>query len=141
MIIYKAINQVNGKIYIGQTIQSLEQRKREHINDSKSDKRSFYFHKALNKYGADNFFYMIINECDNIDLLNKLEEYYISYYESTNKEIGYNLDGGGKNNTISEETREKMRLRPIMEGENHWNYGRTTSENTKNKQRQSMKKR
>lgn len=43
MIIYKATNLVNGKIYIGKTKKSLEARKKEHLKTSKYSNRSPIF--------------------------------------------------------------------------------------------------
>ena len=57
MIIYKAINQVNGKIYIGQTVGSLKKRIKDHIYDSK--RHDYYFARALRKYGEENFFWLV----------------------------------------------------------------------------------
>ena len=52
--IYKVTNDVNDKVYIGQTIRTVEQRFNQHIKDSK--KRDCYFHRAMNKYGCEHFF-------------------------------------------------------------------------------------
>ena len=55
MIIYKATNITNGKVYIGQTARSLARRKIEHINQARNNSRSCkYFHAALIKYGFEN---------------------------------------------------------------------------------------
>ena len=56
MIIYKATNKINGKVYIGQTINSLEHRKSGHEREARYQKEtSVYFHNALLKYGFYNF--------------------------------------------------------------------------------------
>lgn len=108
MIIYIATNIVNGKRYVGQTINSLRQRKNEHISSS----RVCYFHSALKKYGISNFDWMILHECNNIDDLNKLETHYIKVYntfvDSGDCDGGYNLTTGGTNKIVSEETRKKI---------------------------------
>lgn len=49
MLIYKATNKINGKIYIGQTHKSLEERKMCHKHDSKNI--DTYFYRAIRKYG------------------------------------------------------------------------------------------
>lgn len=110
MIIYKATNKINGKIYIGQTINSLEFRKQQHFREAKSNSKvNTYFHNALNKYGLDNFLFEAIDNADNIDDLNRKEIYWISYYQSTNKSLGYNLDSGGKSGGCkSESTKRKI---------------------------------
>ena len=53
-LIYKVTNIINNKIYIGQTIQSLKERKRQHYKFAKS-KKNYKFSNALNKYDANNF--------------------------------------------------------------------------------------
>lgn len=92
--IYKFTNKINGKIYVGQTTQSFEERLKRHLQQIDDNT---YFHRALKKYGLSNFNYEIIE--DNIPLseLDNREIYWIkildSYYTS-NK--GYNLTKGGQ---------------------------------------------
>ena len=49
--IYKITNKVNGKSYIGQTRNTVEFRWRQHYK-AKDNK---YFHRAIQKYGKENF--------------------------------------------------------------------------------------
>ena len=106
MIIYKATNLINNKVYIGQTINTLEYRKSQHIRDAKLRPRNIYFHNAINKYGSDNFTFEIIDTANDINELNKKEAKWIRFYNSTNEKYGYNLDSGGKNNKKSKKTKE-----------------------------------
>lgn len=109
MIIYKATNIINNKIYIGQTVNTLEHRKNQHFNEAFNLRRKLvYFHEAIRKYGKDAFVFEVIEEIDNIDELNKRESYWISFYKSTDKKFGYNLDSGGKNCKKSHETKAKI---------------------------------
>lgn len=125
-----ATNKINGKSYIGQTIRSLEKRKREHITDALNDnKNSMYFHKAIRKYGQDNFDWEILYECGNMEDLNKLEIYYIKLYNTYNN--GYNLNAGGNNAIPSEETRRK--ISESTKGKNHSNYGKHHLKETRKK--------
>ena len=55
MIIYKITNQINGKIYIGQTINTLEKRFNRHKQDALSGRLDTHFARALREYGVDNF--------------------------------------------------------------------------------------
>jgi hypothetical protein len=56
MIIYKATNKINGKIYIGQTINSLKYRSNQHKRDAnRLSKRNYYFTNAIVKYGFEAF--------------------------------------------------------------------------------------
>ena len=75
MIIYKYTNKLNGKIYIGQTVRTLEERLKEHIRKNKT-----IIDKALNKYGVDNFEIEILHKCNDVNELNEKEIYYINLY-------------------------------------------------------------
>lgn len=96
--IYKITNQINNKVYIGQST-NIENRWNQHIYAASNDQ--FYNHKrsllypAIRKCGINNFIFEIIEECD-ISKLDERESYWIEYYDSTNKEKGYNLLSGGK---------------------------------------------
>jgi predicted GIY-YIG superfamily endonuclease len=50
MVIYKVTNRVNGKLYIGQTIGSLEKRKSAHISSALTIRNNIYFYNAIRKY-------------------------------------------------------------------------------------------
>lgn len=94
-IIYKYTNKINGKSYIGQTIQSLNKRHNRHLYDSKND--NLYFHKALQKYGVDNFELIIIEDNINIEELDDKEKYWIKYYDTFYlNDNGYNMTEGGQ---------------------------------------------
>lgn len=107
MIIYKATNKINGMSYIGQTIYSLNNRISRHKCDSLNNRDNMYFHRAIRKYGIDNFDWDIIDKADNIDELNRLEIYYIGWYDTYNN--GYNLTLGGKSNVGYKHSEESKR--------------------------------
>ena len=90
-VIYKITNTVNGKIYIGQTIKTIEERWKQHIYK----KGCVYLHNAIIKYGVDKFKIDIIENVP-IENLDEREVYWIHKYNSTDKEIGYNILLGGK---------------------------------------------
>lgn len=104
-LIYKITNKINGKIYIGQTIHTLQRRINQHLSCN-----SFLISKALKKYSIDNFIIEeIYHSFDRYDLDTK-EQYFISYY-SCMSPFGYNLTSGGNTKkTYSEETRKKLSL-------------------------------
>ena len=93
--IYKFTNKINGKIYIGQSI-DINARKRSHINDAycKGKDSNCPFHQAIIKYGENEFNFEIIEECPK-ELLNEREKYWIQYYDSYHN--GYNASPGGDN--------------------------------------------
>ena len=88
--IYKIFNDVNEKVYIGQTTQSIKARWSGHKHDMQTTDSHLY--RAMRKYGIDNFHIEIIVECHR-DELNELEIYYINKYDSIAN--GYNSTSGG----------------------------------------------
>lgn len=120
MIIYKATNRINGKCYIGQTINSLKLRKRQHINNAlNGNSDNNYLHNAIKKYGVDNFIWDIIhNDILTMDFLNQLEIFYIGYYDTYNN--GYNLTfGGGGNLGYKPTQKTKDRIKKSLLGFKH----------------------
>lgn len=102
-VIYKFFNNINSKVYIGQTLKE-SRRFWEH----KNCKGESYFHNAIKKYGFENFSYEVLERVDE-SLLDERETYWISYYDSTNKSKGYNLESGGNfGKHHSEETKQKL---------------------------------
>ena len=93
--IYKITNLVNGKIYIGQTVQYYLNRFTQHKSHARTGQSNHKLARALRKYGDSNFIIEVIEECD-ISLLDEKEKYWIKYYNSI--EDGYNISGGGQQN-------------------------------------------
>ncbi len=92
--IYIITNDINNKVYIGQTIQKLTKRFNGHCCYSKSDRSSnMYIKRAIHKYGKSKFHISLLEETS-IEKLNEREKYWIAYYDSYNN--GYNLTLGGQ---------------------------------------------
>lgn len=92
MIIYKTTNLANGKIYIGKD----KNNNPAYLGSGK------ILHLAFQKYGIENFNKEILEECETLEDLNEREKYWIGFYNSTDRKIGYNIAlGGNGGNTIS----------------------------------------
>lgn len=92
--IYKITNKINGKSYIGQTIQNVKERFYQHCSIKCSQEvLNMAIHRAINKYGKSNFTLEVIEEVESTNL-NDREKYWIKYYDSYNN--GYNSTEGGQ---------------------------------------------
>lgn len=92
--IYKITNQLNGKIYIGQS-NDIIRRWNYYKNPPNSLGYKSLIIAAIQKYGIDNFKFEVIEECS-VEELNVKEIYWIAFYDSYNN--GYNLTRGGDHN-------------------------------------------
>lgn len=91
--IYKITNLLNGKIYIGKTLLSIQERWAEHCIDSKKETcKDRPLYRAINKYGIENFFIEQVEECSDKEV-NEREVYWIEFYHSF--KYGYNATKGG----------------------------------------------
>ena len=122
MIIYKATNIINNKVYIGQTIHTLSVRKAQHERSHEYGYKTA-FSNAIRKYGKDNFRWEVIYETNSIEDLNEKESYYIKYYKSLVTENGYNLKGGGGNDFLTQEVKNKIGESQL--GEKNHMFGKT----------------
>jgi hypothetical protein len=86
MVIYKTVNQINGKWYIGKDARN----------------RSYYLGSgkalvnALRKYGKQNFIKIILEECNDLSHLALREKHWIEYTSATNDPMSYNIAPGGE---------------------------------------------
>ena len=96
-IIYIITNDINSKVYIGQTKRTLEERWKEHKREKCStNEHNMLIKKAILKYGEKHFKIKELEKCS-IEDLNTKETYYISLYNSYKS--GYNLTKGGQEGT------------------------------------------
>jgi len=105
--IYKVTNKQNGKIYIGQTSRTIEERWAQHTRNAYKDNNLEYqnkFHRAIRKYGSGGF---IVEEQEKITAknednlhqkLNDAETKWILHYNS--RYDGYNSSLGGDYNPM-----------------------------------------
>jgi group I intron endonuclease len=88
----------NNKIYIGKTSANPTRRWRDHVRDSlkSKTKKQLPIHRAILKYGLDNFKFDIIEYLENENLAYLKEIEYISQFKSNKQKFGYNLTSGGR---------------------------------------------
>lgn len=140
----------NGKVYIGITQQSAEDRWRK----GKGYKGCLLFNRAIEKYGWENIQHEILFEGLTKAEAEEKEILLIAEYKSNKKKFGYNIENGGnstgkhgeetkrkigitqKGKIVSEEARERMRKNhaDVKKNKNP-NYGKTMSDAQREKLR------
>lgn len=105
MLIYIITNDVNKKVYIGQTTKTLEERIVNHRNSMVSGVDT-HIYRAMRKYGWEKFHFAVIATAEDQSTLDELEAYFIKKYDAIRN--GYNMvDGGHANPMYSDVVLEK----------------------------------
>ncbi|MBR3747993.1 MAG: GIY-YIG nuclease family protein [Selenomonadaceae bacterium] len=90
-VVYLILNKINGKRYVGQTVQALKTRFNEHVRK----KDNTLISNAIRKYGRENFYCGVIKSCASKAELDYWEKFFIAVLKSK-KPYGYNLTDGGE---------------------------------------------
>jgi len=108
MIVYKILNTINNKVYIGQSVNG-GSRWTEHKSElNRGVHGNEHLQSAWNKYGESAFVFEVVKECLSREDLNLEERRLITEFNSLDRRHGYNLRAGGNDYTHSDETRQKM---------------------------------
>jgi len=129
MIIYKTINLINGKLYVGQDSKNNP----EYLGSGTIIKR------AIKKYGKENFKKKILEKCKTKFELDEKEKFWIKELNVIND--GYNMSEGGDGCLgckQSEETKQKRREKNI--GNKNPMFGKKLSDDTIIKRSEKVKK-
>lgn len=110
ILIYKIINIINKKFYIGSTEDYIRRKQNHKYNLRHNCHPNQYLQSSFNKYSEKNFIFEIIEYCEIENLINK-EQYYLDLYQTYNNKIGYNLSPTADRTSgviCSEETKSKI---------------------------------
>lgn len=164
--IYRIINLANRKSYIGWTTRDPQVRFKEHLNGNPNE---MVIAAAVTKYGKDSFCLEIVYQTLDYDHSREMEGFFIAQCNSLTESEGgwgYNIDLGGKGHKRSQTTIEKHRQKLLgrkqseehkrkrglvvtgtnngmygRTGEDHPNWGKNCTNETKQKISISQKKR
>lgn len=105
--IYKLVNTINNKVYVGGTTEGLGKRWRLHVTRANSGSQ-YPICQAIREYGSEVFQMSLLEVCDSLEQMNIREQYWIATLSSSNPEFGYNVRPGGGIRFQSEVTKEKI---------------------------------
>lgn len=142
--IYKIVNHINNKVYIGCTINSLDKRLCEHLYRCFNTDSNTKLYNSIRKYGTEHFSIELIEECE-LNQIYQIEMKYIEMYDSY--ENGLNSTKGGEGCLGYKHTNQiRKKISKILKnGKSHKNksydilYGKNC-QTEKEKRRNSVKK-
>jgi group I intron endonuclease len=105
--IYKVVNTINGKIYIGYT-NNFNRRKSCHKHLSLVKNSNSIFYKAIRKYGMDSFDWSIIYQSKDKNHCKKTMEKFFINENNSRIPNGYNITPGGDGGILYEKTLQRM---------------------------------
>jgi group I intron endonuclease len=112
--IYIIKNDVNSKVYIGQSVDIVCRYRAHQYSGSnpKAQDAHLQIHKAMNNIGVSHFWYEILEECE-LEKLDEREIFYIALYDSY--EHGYNMTLGGSSNRYETNGRALLTQQDVYE--------------------------
>lgn len=116
-VVYLITNKVNGKVYVGKTTKTVEERWRWHVHYARQG-YDLLLSRAIRKHGPENFFIEELCRVELEDELNSLERFHIARLSSYLTDNGYNSTAGGDGlsdptGEIRQRIGQKLRGRPL----------------------------
>lgn len=122
-----------GKLYFGQTTKSIKRRWHQHVRFSKQERDNYKFHRAIRKYGEENFLVeevMFVEAPTKEELKAKLDFIEMRFIKKLGtRNNGYNsTDGGDYVNLMSLSEEHKRKISESMSGKKNPMFGKKFSD-------------
>jgi len=130
--IYRCTNNVSGKVYIGKTTTSIKTRIRSHLKSANAKQPECIFHRAIKKYGIENFSIEEVVVTTDKTKIDDLERFYIVKNDCCildGPDKGYNMTRGGDG--FDSQTVRENNLKRVAEGTHPWAGERGSVQNSK----------
>ncbi len=110
--VYRWVNKVNGKVYVGSATKTLQKRHDRYVKDfAKGRCHNRHLLQAWQKYGGrDAFRFEVLEVCETNEECLIRETWWIAHYDSTDHDKGYNVCKQGKNQAGAKRTDETKAL-------------------------------
>lgn len=103
-VVYIVTHLASGRVYVGQTKQSVRARWAQHC----SQPHCARLHRAIKKYGPDAFSVGVVAQADAQDSLDAAEVFFIEQMRATDRDKGFNLMTAARGGRHTAESRNKM---------------------------------
>lgn len=134
--VYKILNKVTQDFYIGSTTISFSRRFTQHKSDLRKNKhRNIHLQRAYNKYGLDNFEFIIVETIEDDSIILEREQFYLDLKPKYN--LATIAGNSAKGRKLNPEQIEKVRQRFI--GKPSWNKGLKFSEESRKRMSEAKK--
>lgn len=134
-VIYKIRNIINGKFYVGSTVDARVRFQAHKRRLKKGTHQSPHLQAAWNKYGEECFKFEVIAYIEDRDELLAVEQIWLNEHAGRAYCYNWATDASapmrGKKHT--DEAKTKSRNRHIRRGEEHYRYGQTLDEDIRKK--------
>ena len=107
--IYVIKNLINDKVYVGQADSAYDRFRRHRNNHLSAGKQNLEIVKAMIELGKDNFFYSILENCED-SIANEREQHYIEMFDSYRNGYNRTLGGEGFSTVLPEDIEECCKL-------------------------------
>lgn len=128
--VYKIINILNGDYYVGSSIDLLKRFSAHRKMLRKGNHHSIKLQRAVDKYGLDSFYFVIVEVCSIDDMLN-LEQKYINSGCTYNVSLSAGCPMLGRKH--NESTKDKFRKRAYPKGQECYQFGKKWSSELREK--------
>jgi hypothetical protein len=111
--IYKIVNKINNKLYVGSCTGHYRRKAQHYYKLRNNVHDNNHLQSAWNKYGENNFEFIVIEFVEDTIKLIKREQYWIDTLNSCNRLVGYNKNPSARNSLrhkMSDESKRKMSL-------------------------------
>lgn len=136
--IYIIENDVNDKVYIGQTTKSIENRFSEHLKAALNRTKTDKFHCDILRIGKEHFRIRELERCS-VDQLDSREKYYIKLYNAWENGYNSNTGGGGTSSLMHSEDKVKAFIQACNTCNNYLEVAIKTGMNQKTVERLARK--
>jgi group I intron endonuclease len=132
--VYKILNLINGKIYVGSSVK-LKNRRKRHFYELRHNRHgNDHLQRSFNKYGEENFQFSILEYVADNSIILQREQHWIDFYKSYDFKIGYNIcpiagSNLGRKNTEETKLKISKSIKELcMIGEKNGMFGKKHSE-------------